>query len=111
MSLTVNPAPQGFGDIQLIRQVYSNLLSNAVKFTKHRDVALIETGGFNDDEKETSIMSKTTEPALTWPIIRNYLEFSSVCIGRRNLRVQVLDWLQSSASSTNMAVASGRKAK
>ncbi len=51
MSLTVNPAPQGFGDIQLIRQVYSNLLSNAVKFTKNRDVALIETGGFTDDEK------------------------------------------------------------
>jgi two-component system sensor kinase len=51
MSLAVKSTPRGFGYIQFIRQVYSNLLANAVKFTKGRDVALIETGGFTDDVK------------------------------------------------------------
>ncbi|MEN6619933.1 MAG: PAS domain S-box protein [Smithella sp.] len=52
MSLAVKLMPQGFGDRQLIRQVYSNLLSNAVKFTKNRDVASIEAGGYTNNGKE-----------------------------------------------------------
>jgi PAS domain S-box-containing protein len=34
------------GDRTLIKQVYSNLLSNAVKYTKFKDKAYIETGGY-----------------------------------------------------------------
>ncbi|MEN6624245.1 MAG: PAS domain S-box protein [Smithella sp.] len=51
MSLVIKSPPPAYGDRQLIRLVYSNLLSNAVKFTKKKDVALIETGGFLDDAK------------------------------------------------------------
>jgi PAS domain S-box-containing protein len=46
MKLTVRDLPAAFGDRTLIKQVYANLLSNAVKFTKYRDPALIETGGY-----------------------------------------------------------------
>jgi len=52
INLTVNSMPSGYGDRALIKQVYMNLLSNAVKFTKFRDPALIEVGGYvdgNDD--------------------------------------------------------------
>jgi PAS domain S-box-containing protein len=48
MVLKLNSAPPGYGDRALIKQVYINLLSNAVKFTKNRDVAHIETGGYSD---------------------------------------------------------------
>jgi PAS domain S-box-containing protein len=40
-----NPLPPAFGDLSMIRQVFSNLLANAVKFTEPRDVAVIEVGG------------------------------------------------------------------
>ncbi|MGD1152930.1 MAG: ATP-binding protein [Syntrophales bacterium] len=46
MKLTVQDVPVSYGDRTLIKQVYANLLSNAVKFTKYRDPALIETGGY-----------------------------------------------------------------
>ncbi|PKN19121.1 MAG: hypothetical protein CVU71_10100 [Deltaproteobacteria bacterium HGW-Deltaproteobacteria-6] len=42
----IKTIPQGFGDRTLIKQVYSNLLSNAVKYTKIKDRARIETGGY-----------------------------------------------------------------
>ncbi|HVO68213.1 MAG TPA: ATP-binding protein [Syntrophales bacterium] len=48
MSLIVNSTPLGYGDVTLIKQVYHNLLSNAVKFTRPRDYAQIEVGGYND---------------------------------------------------------------
>ncbi len=38
--------PPSRGDRTLIKQVYSNLLSNAVKYTKFKDKAYIETGGY-----------------------------------------------------------------
>ena len=48
MVLTVNSIPPGYGDRVLIKQVCINLLSNAVKFTKNRDTAHIEAGGYSD---------------------------------------------------------------
>ncbi|HVO68222.1 MAG TPA: ATP-binding protein [Syntrophales bacterium] len=48
ISLIVNSTPLGYGDAALVKQVYHNLLSNAVKFTKLRDYAQIEVGGYND---------------------------------------------------------------
>jgi PAS domain S-box-containing protein len=48
MVLTVNSIPPGYGDRALIKQMYINLLSNAVKFTKNRDTAHIEAGGYSD---------------------------------------------------------------
>jgi len=48
MVLTVNSIPPGCGDRALIKQVYINLLSNAVKFTRNRETAHIETGGYSD---------------------------------------------------------------
>jgi two-component system, chemotaxis family, CheB/CheR fusion protein len=46
IKLTVQDCPAAYGDRTLIKQVYANLLSNAAKFTKGRDPALIETGGY-----------------------------------------------------------------
>jgi PAS domain S-box-containing protein len=51
MKLTVGDVPASYGDRTLIRQVYANLLSNAVKFTKDRDPALIETGGYVEGDE------------------------------------------------------------
>jgi PAS domain S-box-containing protein len=42
----IKNVPSGWGDRTLIKQVYSNLLSNAVKYTKFKDKAYIETGGY-----------------------------------------------------------------
>jgi len=39
------------GDRTLIKQVYSNLLSNAVKYTKLKDKAYIETGGYREGDE------------------------------------------------------------
>ena len=52
MKLTLNSMPAGYGDKTLIKQVYLNLLSNAVKFTKSRDVARVEVGGYKEDNED-----------------------------------------------------------
>jgi PAS domain S-box-containing protein len=48
IDLNIKVIPPGFGDRTLIKQVYSNLLSNAVKYTKNKDEANIETGGYKE---------------------------------------------------------------
>ncbi len=48
MRLTVENIPAGYGDRALIKQVCINLLSNAIKFTKYRDCAKIQAGGYKD---------------------------------------------------------------
>jgi light-regulated signal transduction histidine kinase (bacteriophytochrome) len=49
MRLTVKAIPAGHGDRALIKQVCINLLSNAIKFTKYRDAADIEAGGYANE--------------------------------------------------------------
>lgn len=39
------------GDRTLIKQVYSNLLSNAVKYTKNKENARVETGGYREENE------------------------------------------------------------
>jgi PAS domain S-box-containing protein len=48
MSLTIQAMPSGYGDRTLIKQVYANLIGNAVKFTKYKNPAQIEAGGYTD---------------------------------------------------------------
>ena len=52
MTLKVNLLPPVRGDEGLMKQVVVNLLSNAVKFTRIRDTAMIEVGGY-EKENET----------------------------------------------------------
>jgi PAS domain S-box-containing protein len=48
IKFTVKSMPPCYGDRALIKQVLINLLSNAVKFTKYKDAANIEMGGYAD---------------------------------------------------------------
>jgi len=48
MLFTVKDLPAGYGDPMLIKQVCINIISNAVKFTKYREPANIEAGGYVD---------------------------------------------------------------
>jgi light-regulated signal transduction histidine kinase (bacteriophytochrome) len=51
LRLEVRMLPPAQGDVTLIRQVFVNLLSNAVKFTRHKETALIEVGGWTEDKE------------------------------------------------------------
>ena len=48
MNLKMKPMPQGRADKALVKQVLVNILSNAIKFTKARDVAMVEMGGYEE---------------------------------------------------------------
>jgi light-regulated signal transduction histidine kinase (bacteriophytochrome) len=48
-TLKIGGIPPGRGDRGLIKQVLVNILANAVKFTRGREEALIEVGGYNKD--------------------------------------------------------------
>jgi signal transduction histidine kinase len=49
LDISVKALPNVKGDRTLMRQVIVNLLSNSIKFTKSRDTAVIEVGGFAED--------------------------------------------------------------
>lgn len=49
LDISVRELPNVKGDRTLMRQVIVNLLSNSIKFTKSRDTAVIEVGGFAED--------------------------------------------------------------
>ena len=50
LRFTCKPLPACHGDRMMIRQVIVNLLSNAVKFTKPRETAYIEVGGWPEEK-------------------------------------------------------------
>jgi two-component system sensor kinase len=53
LKLQINNPPKAMGDPSMMHQVLVNLLSNAIKFTRKRDIAQIEVGGFRGDGENT----------------------------------------------------------
>ncbi|HKZ58036.1 MAG TPA: ATP-binding protein, partial [Thermodesulfovibrionales bacterium] len=49
IQFNINPLPPAYGDRGMIHQVFFNLMSNAVKFTKTREEAIIEVGGWDEE--------------------------------------------------------------
>ncbi len=52
INVTVKNLPTANGDITLIRQALTNLLSNAFKFTRGKDIAIVEIGGWRQDGED-----------------------------------------------------------
>jgi PAS domain S-box-containing protein len=51
LEVSVTALEPGFGDVNMIRQVWINLLSNAIKYTRKREVAKIEVRCIKNDNE------------------------------------------------------------
>ncbi len=52
IEFTVQPLPESYGDLSMMRQVWRNLIGNAIKFSSTRSKSIIEVGALSyDDEK------------------------------------------------------------
>lgn len=51
LQFDIKAIPNASGDTALIHQVFANLISNAIKFTKPKDAATIEVGGWAEEEE------------------------------------------------------------
>ncbi len=51
IQFNVKSLPHAYGDQGMIHQVFANILFNAIKFTKPRETAVIEVGGYREDSK------------------------------------------------------------
>jgi PAS domain S-box-containing protein len=47
-AFSVRSLPDAYGDVTLMRQVWSNLLANAIKYTLPKDERIIEVGGYRE---------------------------------------------------------------
>jgi signal transduction histidine kinase len=47
----IGKLPSAYGDLSMINQVFVNLLTNAIKFTRTKDTALIEVGGYTENDE------------------------------------------------------------
>ena len=78
--------PQALGDPAMIKQVFMNLLSNAVKFTVKREKAVIETGGFQEKDRNVYFI-KDNGIGFDMQILRpGSLMFSSVYTAAKILK-------------------------
>jgi two-component system sensor kinase len=51
LQFNISPLPLARGDKGMIHQVFYNLLSNAIKYTRLREAAIIEVGGYTEDSE------------------------------------------------------------
>ncbi len=51
IEVTVKALPNARADHVLVKQVFINLIGNAMKFTSHKDKAVIEIGGYDEDRE------------------------------------------------------------
>lgn len=51
LQFDIKALPHAYGDRALIHQVFANLISNAIKFTRPKDAAAIEVGGWSEGEE------------------------------------------------------------
>jgi PAS domain S-box-containing protein len=51
VEIDIKPLPPAHSDQLMIHQVFFNLLSNALKFTKHKEAAIIEIGGWCEEKE------------------------------------------------------------
>jgi light-regulated signal transduction histidine kinase (bacteriophytochrome) len=93
-------------DPALLRHVWFNLISNAYKYTQTRTAANIEIG-YQIERSEVSYYVK--DNGVGFNMSTSFLAFSSACILMSNSTAPGSAWPSSSALSSGMAGAFGRK--